>query len=90
MIWTHTNSNAGKYAISSLTDKGIMKAGYLKEVIIPKVEADGTVGANSHNSLKTHIDTAQILADALTKNWGFTAIYPNVTLEDYESVLTKF
>ena len=90
MIWTHTNSNAGKYAISALTDKGILKAGYLKEVIIPKVGADGTVGANNHNSLQTHIDTAQILADALSKNWGFTAINSNITLEEYDSILTKF
>lgn len=90
MIWTHTNSNAGKYAISALTDKGILKAGYLKEVIIPKVGADGTHGANNHNSLQTHIDTAQILADALSKNWGFTAINPNITLEEYDSILTKF
>ncbi len=90
MIWTHTNSNAGKYAISALTDKGVMKAGYLKEVIIPKVGADGTVGANGHNSLLTHITTAQILADALHTNWGFTQILENVTIEDYERLLVKF
>ena len=90
MIWTHTNSNAGKYAISALNDKGILKAGYLKEVIIPKVGADGTHGANNHNSLQTHIDTAQILADALSSNWGFTAINSNITLEEYDSILTKF
>ena len=90
MIWTHTNSNAGKYAISALNDKGIMKAGYLKEVIIPKVEADGTVGANGHNSIFTHIQTADILAEALTKNWGFTVVNPNITFDDYESILKKF
>jgi hypothetical protein len=90
MIWTHTNSNAGKYAISALNDGGVMRAGYLKEVIIPKVGADGTVGANNHNSLATHIETANILANALTTTWGFTVIEPNVTLENYDSVLVKF
>ena len=90
MIWTHTNSNAGKYAISALSDRGILKDGYLKEVIIPKVGADGTVGANNHNSLKTHIDTANILADALHDSWGYTVIEPNITLEGYDSVLVKF
>ena len=90
MIWTHTNSNAGKYAISALSDRGILKDGYLKEVIIPKVGADGTVGANNHNSLKTHIDTAKILADALHDSWGYTVIEPNITLESYDSVLVKF
>lgn len=90
MIWTHTNSNAGKYAISALSDKGILKDGYIKEAIIPKVGADGTVGANGHNSLATHIDTAQILADVLHQNWGFTIIQPNIVLEDFNSVLVKF
>ena len=90
MIWTHTNSNAGKYAISALNDKGVLKDGYLKEVIIPKVGADGTEGANGHNSFYTHLVTAEILAEALHNYWGFTAIEPNVTFEDYESILVKF
>ncbi|MBR5192212.1 MAG: hypothetical protein IKW33_02235 [Clostridia bacterium] len=87
MIWTHTKSNAGAYAMAGLTDAGIVTAGYLKEVIIPKVGADGTVGANNHNSLNTHITTAQILADALANNWGFTPLEENVKLEDYSSVI---
>lgn len=91
MIWTHTNSNAGKYAMSALNDAGITQDGYLKEVIIPKVNNEnGTVGANNHNSLLTHITTAQILADALSQSWGFTPLYENVTLEQYDSVLKKF
>lgn len=90
MIWTHTNSNAGKYAVSAMNDKGILKEDYMKVVIIPKVEADGTVGANNHNSMATHIATAEILATALEANWGFTRIRQNVTLEEYESVLKKF
>ena len=90
MIWTHTNSNAGKYAVSAMNDKGILKEDYMKVVIIPKVGADGTVGANSHNSMATHIATAEILATALETNWGFTRIRQNVTLEDDDSVLKKF
>ncbi len=90
MIWTHTNSNAGKYAISALNDSGITRQCYLAEAIIPKVGADGTKGANNHNSLLTHITTADILADLLHDNWGFTKIMDNVTLEDFDSVLVKF
>lgn len=90
MIWTHTNSNAGRYAMSALNDAGITQDGYLKEVIIPKLENESTVGANDHYSLLTHITAAQILADALSQNWGFTPLYENVTLEQYDSVLKKF
>ena len=91
MIWTHTNSNAGKYAMSALNDAGVTQGGYLREVVIPKVNNEnGTVGANGHNSLLTHITSAQILADALNQHWGFTPIYENVTLEQYDSVLKKF
>lgn len=84
MIWTHTNSKAGNYAMAALSDAGVVGAGYLKEVIIPQVGADGTYGANGHNSLNTHINTAQIIADALSSTWGFTAIEQNIVLEDYQ------
>lgn len=90
MLWTHTGSNAGSFAVSAMTDAGIMSAGYMKVAVIPKVGADGSYGANGHNSFKTHIATAEIIAGELTKNWGFTAIYENVLFEDYESVLKKF
>ncbi len=84
MVWTHTNSKAGNYAMGALTDAGVVTAGHLREVIIPKVGADGTEGANGHNSLNTHINTAQIIADALSSTWGFTAIEQNIVLEDYQ------
>ena len=90
MIWTHTNSNAGKYAVSAMNDMGILKQDYMKVVIIPKVGADGTVGANGHNSMATHIATAEILAQALESTWGFTRVRQNVTLEEYASVLKLF
>ena len=90
MIWTHTVSNAGKYAIQAMTDAGIMKAGYMKEVIIPKVGADDTVGANSHNSIATHIATAEIIADALSEHWGFMRLNPNIVMSDYDAFITKF
>lgn len=90
MVWTHTNSNAGKYAVSALTDAGILKEDYIAVAIIPKVGADGTEGANGHNSLATHIATADILARTLSETWGFTPIYENITFEDYEAILDKF
>lgn len=90
MIWTHTNSNAGKYAVSAMNDKGILKQDYMKVAIIPKVGADGTVGANGHNSIATHIATAEILAETLESTWGFTRVRQNVTLEEYASVLKRF
>lgn len=90
MVWTHTNSNAGKYAVSAMNDRGILKQGYMKVAIIPKVGADGTVGANNHNSMATHIATAEILASVLETTWGFTRIRQNITLEDYLSVLKRF
>lgn len=90
MIWTHTNSNAGKYAVSALTDAGIMKEAYMQVAIIPKVGADGTTGANGHNSLATHITTAGILAEVLTQTWGFTPIRENITLDDYSHILKTF
>jgi hypothetical protein len=90
MIWTHTNSNAGKYAVSALTDAGIMKESYIQVAIIPKVGADGTVGANGHNSMATHIATADILRDVLVQTWGFTPVCENVSIEDYAHILKKF
>jgi hypothetical protein len=87
MIWTHTNSKAGNYAMGALTDAGVVNAGYLKEVVIPKVGADGTYGANNHNSLQTHIATAQIIADALKSYWHFNTLEENITFEDYESII---
>jgi tRNA(Ile2) C34 agmatinyltransferase TiaS len=91
MVWTHTNSNAGKYAVSAMTDKGIMQQGYMKVAIIPKVNnVNGTVGANGHNSIVTHIETAEIIADTLTTNWGFQRIVDNIVFEDYENILKKF
>lgn len=89
MVWTHTNSNAGNYAVQAMTDAGIMSAGYMKEVIIPKVGADGTVGANNHNSFYTHVTTADTIANAVAE-WGFVKINENVKFEDYDSVLKKF
>ncbi len=87
MVWTHTNSNAGNYAMGALTDAGIVANGYLSEAIIPKVGDDGTVGANNHNSLQTHITTAQIIADLLCNKWGFMTIEQNISYDDYISII---
>jgi hypothetical protein len=90
MIWTHTNSNAGNYAQSAMSDAGILQEDYMQIVIIPKVGADGTTGGNSHNSIVTHITTADILAKALTEKWGFTKLYDNILFEDYQGILQNF
>ncbi len=90
MIWTHTSSNAGKYAISAMNDAGILKAGYMKEVIIPKVGVDGTVGASNHNSMVTHIATAEIIADALTTAFGFNRLRENIKFEEHQSFVKPF
>lgn len=90
MIWTHTESNAGSYAVSALTDAGILSAGYLVVGVIPKVGADGTYGANGHNSMQTHIDSADILSEILIEEWGYTAVRQNVTLSQFDSMLEKF
>ena len=90
MIWTHTESNAGRYAVSALTDAGILSEGYMVIGIIPKVGSDGTYGANGHNSFKTHITSADILANILTEEWGYTKINDNVSFDDYNDILLKF
>ncbi len=90
MVWTHTSSNAGKYAEQALTDAGILKQKWFTVAIIPKVGADGTEGASNHNSLQTHIATADILAETLQTTWKFTPIRENIRLEDYQSKLQLF
>lgn len=90
MIWTHTNSNAGKYAVSALSDAGILKEEYITVAIIPKVGADGTEGANGHNSIVTHIATADILAQTLCDTWGFMKVRENISFEDFAHILQKF
>ena len=93
MIWTHTNSNAGKYAIAALTDADIMSKNWIIESIIPKVGQGetgiGTYGANNHNSIKTHIDTAKILADDLANTWGYVKVKDNIVYEDYSHLVSK-
>ncbi len=98
MIWTHTNSNAGRYAMSAITSEHL---NYIVQVVIPQVgsgpqpvdpQEEQTIygyGANNHNSIKTHIATAQILADALHDNWGYTARKTNITFEQFEGVLKR-
>ena len=74
----------------AMTDAGILKEDYMRVAIIPKVGADGTKGANSHNSIVTHIATAEILADTLSQAWGFQRLHENITLEAYQHLLQNF
>lgn len=86
MLWTHTDSKCGNYAMSALSDEGITNQGYIKQAIIPQVGDDGTYGASSHNSFKTHIDTAKILSTYL-ETYGFTQVRDNIKIEDFNSVI---
>lgn len=93
MIWTHTGSKAGQYAVSAMTDSKIMSEGYMTVALIPKVgEGEtgiGTYGASNHNSIKTHIDAANILADILI-NLKYSKIIENIAFNDFENILKKY
>lgn len=92
MIWTHTNSNAGKYAVTAMSDAGIIKEDYMKVVIIPKVGAgdtgENTYGASDHNSFKTHMDASKLLVAAV-EEWGFESFIDDVVFSDYDWILDK-
>lgn len=95
MVWTHTESNAGRYAVSAMTDAGIMKEDYMAVAIIPKVGVNYNdevmgVGANGHNSLKSHIVSADIIANTLCDKWGFMKLNQNIKFSDYKRVLQMF
>lgn len=88
MLWTHTASNAGGYAISELEKQGMMNQGYIYETVIYKVghgevgSGEGTYGASDHYSLKTQIDSAKIITEKL-QNLGFTPTVEPVTFDDF-------
>ena len=92
MLWTHTNSKAGTYAINALKSEGITSKGYIKQCIIPGVgEGDtgsGTYGASNHISLKTHIDASEKITETLSR-WGFTTIRDQITFPEFEYLLEK-
>ena len=89
MLWTHTASNAGGYAINELTKQGIMSQGYIYETVFYKVghgkegSGEGTYGASDHFSLKTQIDNAEIITEQL-KTLGFNPTIDPVSFSDYE------
>ena len=92
MIWTHTNSKAGSYAIDALQSAGIVSQGYLKQGIIPNVgegpTGEGTYGASSHASFKTHLDSEAVLVDILTR-WGFTPTVDDVSFDDFSFLIER-
>ena len=87
MLWTHTNSKAGKLALQALTSAGIIAKGYIKSAIIPQVADDGTYGANDHHSFKSHITASDALVKYL-ETFGFAPIRPNVVFDDYKDFIT--
>lgn len=92
MIWTHTSSKAGQYAINALKGAGVISEGYLKQCIISKVgEGDlgsGTYGAGNHNSLKTHIDCANSITSTLSR-WGYSPVRDEINFSDFEYLLER-
>lgn len=94
MIWTHTGSNAGSYAVAAMTNAGILREGYMRVLATMPNVGEGatgkdTYGANRHSSLKTHIDIADLLGEML-QELGYTKQYANIDFADYENSLVKF
>lgn len=92
MIWSHTGSKAGSYAIDALQSAGIVSQGYLKQGVIPNVgegtTGAGTYGASSHASFKTHLDIEAILVDILSR-WGFTPTVDDVSFSDFSFMIEQ-
>ena len=92
MIWTHTNSKAGNYAINALKAEGIISKGYIKQCVIPAVgkgeTGTGTYGASDHASLKTQIDSSNKIIETLTR-WGFDPVREQINFSDFEYLLEK-
>lgn len=92
LIWTHTGSKAGTLAVQAFEQSDyIQSEGFLHYCIIPQkgygATGWGTHGANDHNSIKTHIDTAAVLTSYL-KKLGFSTVNKNVTFEEQKSFIT--
>lgn len=78
IIWTHTGSSNGTQAEAAISD--YKNRSKVKVVVIPKVGADGDPeGANGHNSIYTHIRTADILASAITELIKTTSSVENIS-----------
>ena len=92
MLWTHTQSKAGQYAITALKNEGIINEGYIKQCVIPGIgEGDtgnNTWGASDHQSLKTHIDSSNKIVETLER-WGFTTVNTQISFSDFEDILQK-
>ena len=92
MLWTHTNSKAGNYAINALKAEGIISQGYIKQCVIPGVgegeTGSGSYGASDHASLKTHIDSSNKIIETLSR-WGYEPVREQINFEDFEYLLEK-
>lgn len=88
MLWTHSGTKCGTYAIDELTLQGIIAQGYIKECVIPAIGSDGW-GADEHASLKTHIQASDNVTNALEQYFGFTREYRNISFDDYFGLLQK-
>ena len=92
MVWTHTNSKAGTYAINALKSQGIISEGYLKQCIIPGIgegeTGAGSYGASNHQSLKTHIDSSNKICETVSR-LGYEIIRDQIEFSDFEYLLEK-
>ncbi len=93
MLWTHTGSKAGGYAINALTQSQAISDGYVTEVVIPNVgegeTGEGTYGASNHASLKTHLDIEHILVDTLQTKFHYQPTVDDISFEQFESFLDQ-
>ena len=93
MVFTHTGTKSGSYAMTAFKEAGIIRKNYLIEGIIPKVGegelGKNTYGANDHFSLKTHIEAGQGLTNLICETWGYNTSVEDITFEQFENILDK-
>ncbi|MGM9859055.1 MAG: hypothetical protein ACI311_07430 [Bacilli bacterium] len=93
IIYMHTNTNTGAYAMNALEEFGAIKKGYLKEVILPKVgkgeTGENTYGAANHQSFKTHLDASKIITQYISSNLNYQIVRDALTYEEVEPIIEK-
>ena len=93
MIYLHTGTKSGGYAMNALDEFGAVRKGYLKEVIFPKVGEGETglnsFGAASHHSFKSHIDASKIITNFIHDTYRYEIVRDAITFEQFEFLIQK-
>lgn len=93
MVFIHTSTKSGSYAMSAFKEAGIIRKNYLIEAIIPKIgegeTGKNTYGANDHPSFKTHLDSGKILTETISNKWGYTPTVEDIKFEQFENILDR-